>query len=76
MEAVLEGRPVRLLKLTAEYPGAVTGMRSAVPAQRLEELAPDGVFRERYRQQFGDEPPALLIDAFHALLEEVQGGQT
>lgn len=75
IEAALDGRPARLLKLTSEYPGVTAGLQPAVPAQRLEELKPDGVFRERYRQQYGDEPPAPLMAAFHELMDEVQGGE-
>lgn len=73
IEAALDGKPVRLLKLTSEYPAAVSGLVSDVPSRRLEELQPDGVFRERYRQQFEEDPPQPLMAAFHALLEEVQG---
>lgn len=74
IESVLEGRPARLLKLTSEYPGRATGLVAASPAQRLEELAPAGVFRERYRQLHSAEPPPGLMAAFHELLEQVQGG--
>jgi exonuclease SbcD len=73
IEAVLEDRPARLLKLTGDYPGRSAGLRSATPAQRLEELRPEGVFRERYRQQFDGDPPAPLLAAFHELLEQVEG---
>jgi exonuclease SbcD len=73
IEAALEGKPARLLKLATEYPGTPTGLGNDVPARRLEELKPDGVFRERYRQQFAREPPEPLMAAFHDLMEEVQG---
>lgn len=75
IEAILDDKPARLLKLTSEYPGAVGGLTPVVPAQRLEELRPDGVFRERYRQQFGEDPPEPLMAAFHALLEGVEGDE-
>lgn len=75
IEAALDGKPARLLKLTTEYPGAVAGMQPAVPAQRLEELKPEGVFRERYRQQFDAAPPDRLIAAFHELVEDAQGSE-
>ncbi len=73
IEAVLDGRPARLLKLTSEYAGAITGLEPALPAQRLEQLKPDGVFRERYRQQYENDPPPSLMAAFHELLEKVEG---
>ena len=75
IDAVLEGRPARLLKLTSEYPGRVCGLAAVAPGQRLDELAPDGVFRERYSQQHGGEPSEALMAAFHELLEQVQGAQ-
>jgi exonuclease SbcD len=68
VEAALEGRCARLLKLTTEYPTAP----GPVSGKRLEDLEPEGVFRERYRQQFDDEPPEPLVAAFHELLEDAQ----
>jgi len=76
IEAVLEGRPARLLKLSTEYPGRSAGLSGDAPGQRLDELDPDGVFLERYRQQHGGEPPADLMAAFHELLEQVQGAES
>ena len=76
IEAVLEGRPARLLKLSTEYPGRSAGLSGDTPGQRLDELDPDGVFLERYRQQHGGEPPADLMAAFHELLEQVQGAES
>ncbi len=75
IEAVLEGRPARLLKLTSEYAGRAHGPAAAGPARRLDELQPEGVFRERYRQQVGGEPPEDLLAAFHGLLEQVEGAE-
>ncbi len=75
IDAVLEGRPARLLKLSAEYPGRAMGLAATSPGQRLEELDPDAVFRERYRQQHQDEPPEDLMGAFHEMLEQVQGAE-
>ena len=73
IEAALDGKPARLLKLTSEYPGAVAGLVPTLPAQRLEQLEPEAVFMERYRQQFEDEPPQPIMAAFHALVEDVLG---
>ncbi len=71
VEDLLADLPVRLLKLTTSYEGRSSGL-SAAQGQRLEELKPDRVFRERYRQQFGEDPSAELIAAFHELVEQVQ----
>ncbi len=74
VEGALEGRPVRLLKIATTYPG--TGARAPVaPPGGLQEITPDEVFRLRYRQRHGGEPPPALLDAYHALLEQVQGGE-
>ena len=75
IEALLEGRPVRLLKLTPAYPAKVAGFAAATPSQRLEEIKPEGVFREIYRQQFTADPPAPLLAAFHELLESLAEGE-
>jgi exonuclease SbcD len=75
VEEILEGKAARLLKLSSEYAGSASGLTPAKPAQRLDELQPDGVFRERYRQQYENEPPTDLMAAFDALLEQVQGAE-
>lgn len=73
IERVLDDRPARLLKLSTQYPGRVTGLHTLPETPRLDELQPDGVFRERYRQRFESDPPAPLMEAFHQLLESIQG---
>jgi len=75
IEALLEGRPARLLKLTPTYPAKVAGLSAATPSQRLDEFRPEGVFRERYRQQFSADPPETLLAAFHELLESLAEGE-
>jgi exonuclease SbcD len=75
IEAAVDGKPVRLLKLTPHYAGGGGGFTSDSPAQRLTELHPDGVFCTRYRQQYGSEPAAELLAAFHSLAEAAQGAE-
>ncbi len=74
VEGALDGRPVRLLKISPTYAGPGTVLADAAPARALQEITPDEVFRLRYRQRYGGAPPPALLDAYHALLEQVQRG--
>lgn len=72
MEAALEGKPARLLKLTSEYPG---GGPDSIPPEPPDPLHPDGVFLRRYRQQYQGQPPEPVMAAFHELTAQVQGSE-
>lgn len=74
VEGALEGRAVRLLKISPTYAGAVKVLADAAPALALQEITPDEVFRLRYRQRHDGEPPPALLDAYHTLIERVQSG--
>jgi exonuclease SbcD len=74
VEEALAGRPVRLLKISPVYAGTKTPLADATPARLLQEITPDEVFRLRYGQCHEGEPPPELLDAYHALLEQVQAG--
>ena len=74
VEDALDGRPVRLLKITPAYAGSGRTLPEVTPARGLQEITPDEVFRLRYRQRHQGEPPPALLDAYHALLEQVQLG--
>jgi len=72
IEAALEGKPVRLLKLSVFHPaGDAQDPARQRPEQRLEELSPQEVFRQCYRRQYQDDPAPALWGAFHELLEGV-----
>ncbi len=73
VEAALEGKPVRLLKLSVFHPAKDTS-DDAEPEQRLEELSPDEVFRRCYQRQYEGEPAPELWGAFHELLEALGRG--
>ncbi|MDQ2697065.1 MAG: exonuclease SbcCD subunit D C-terminal domain-containing protein [Pseudomonadota bacterium] len=72
LDEALEGRPVRLLKITTDYAGDNAPLADALPAGDLKELDPEEVFRLRHRQVHGSDPAAGLTAAFHQLLAAVQ----
>ncbi|MGQ9370209.1 exonuclease SbcCD subunit D C-terminal domain-containing protein [Azospirillum sp. ST 5-10] len=71
--AVLDGRPVRLLKLAVQLTGSGDALAESAPGLELAALQPDEVFRLAYRRQHDGDPDAALVAAFHELLETVQG---
>lgn len=71
----LEDKPVRLLRVTTHYPGRGGGLADQLPGVRLDTLAPEEVFRLRYRRDHADDPPAELVRAFAELLEAAQAGE-
>jgi len=71
IEALLEDKAVRLLKLTVHYPG--TGEALAEQQKnRLEELHPDDVFQQCYQRTFAQQAPDDISGLFHELLESVE----
>jgi exonuclease SbcD len=72
VEAALEGRPARLCKLTVEHAGDGRALAEATAAARLAELAPEEVFRRRYRRDHPGEPSPELLAAFRSLVEAVE----
>jgi exonuclease SbcD len=72
IDEALEGRPVRLLKVTTSYTGSGSALADAAgSASQLESLSPDEVFTKRYAQLHEGEPPPELSEAFHSLVESV-----
>lgn len=75
VEEQVAGKPLRLVKISLEYAGGAA-QTHRLPDARLEELAPERVFRQRYRQQFEGEPDGPLLEAFAQLLQDVQEAET
>ncbi|MEM7019876.1 MAG: exonuclease SbcCD subunit D C-terminal domain-containing protein [Pseudomonadota bacterium] len=69
IEAVLEDKPIRLLKITPHYTGSGESLADAKPRQLLQSLDPEDVFVRRYQRDHQDSPDAELLSAFHELLE-------
>jgi exonuclease SbcD len=69
IEAALDGKPVRLAKIETS-----SAARGALPddavmtLDQLDKLKPDDIFRQLYRQKFGNEAPADQLSAFAELM--------
>jgi DNA repair protein SbcD/Mre11 len=71
IEAALEGRWPRLVKLTVEHTGDGRALGdTAAPA--LRELDPDEVFLRRWHRDHETDPPAEVMEAFFELLDQVR----
>lgn len=72
VEAVLAGRPVRLLKLGVRLTGSGQTLADSAPPVDLASLEPEEVFRRLYRRSHEGDPEPDLMAAFHELLTGVQ----
>lgn len=70
--AALAGKPVRLARISTEYPGQGHALADCLVSEQLNELAPEQVFALCYARQFDTPPPAELQQAFSSLLEQYQ----
>jgi exonuclease SbcD len=71
----LEGKPLRLLRISTYYTGVDSALTESVLENQLGELTPEQVFGRRYQQCYGDTPPAELLAVFHELLDSLQAEQ-
>ncbi|MBP6628482.1 MAG: exonuclease SbcCD subunit D C-terminal domain-containing protein [Kofleriaceae bacterium] len=71
VEDALEGRAVRLVKLTIERAGDGAVLADAWTGRALADLDPREVLARRWAQQHGGEVPAPVLAAFDRLLAEV-----
>ncbi|AWB06984.1 exonuclease sbcCD subunit D (plasmid) [Azospirillum humicireducens] len=72
VDAVLAGRPVRLLKLGVRLTGSGQTLADSAPPVDLASLEPEEVFRRLYRRSHEGDPEPDLMAAFHELLTGVQ----
>lgn len=72
VEAALEGRAARLVKLTPAYTGTGGALAEVRPGVSLKERTPEDVFRARYARDYAEPPEPALLEAFHSLLTQVQ----
>ncbi len=70
--AALAHKPVRLARISIQYPGQGGSAADHLGAQQLDELTPEAVFRLCYQRQFDGEPGAELLRCFDQLLSELQ----
>ena len=64
IDAALEGKQARLLKITREQTGNQLGLAEAVPRADLRDLNPEEVFVRRYQHSYQGQPNAELMAAF------------
>ncbi|MFO0659044.1 MAG: exonuclease SbcCD subunit D C-terminal domain-containing protein [Polyangiaceae bacterium] len=70
VEEALEGKKVRLVKITRELTGTSLPLAETTTSRTLRDLRPEDVFVERYRRDHeGAGPPEELLAAFRELLE-------
>lgn len=72
VERALEGKYARLVRLKVELGGDGRALADRVAKKMLDEIAPEVVFKNRWRQSYEREPPPELLEAFRALVAEVQ----
>jgi exonuclease SbcD len=74
VDQALEGKPVRLVRVERESPGEGLALSDVVAATDtgagLVELSPVAVFAALYARQYGGEPPAELLHAFHTIVDD------
>jgi exonuclease SbcD len=72
VEAALEGKAARLVKLSTTYTGTGGSLSDALPAQALSSLDPEDVFTRCHNRSFKNDPPPEWLRAFRELLEAAQ----
>ena len=71
IEAALEGKAARLVRVEVQYTGDARALSDSVPGASLEDLQPRDVFLRRYARDHSTAPSAPLVDAFEQLLDQV-----
>ncbi len=71
VEAALEDRSPRLVKLGVEHSGSKQALAEAAIGAELSDLEPERVFRKRYHRDHEGDPDPSLLAAFHELLDVV-----
>lgn len=69
IEAALGGKPVRLARIDVQRPTRPGNGTAPLSLEDLGQLRPEDVFRQLYREHYGDEAPAPLLAAFAELLQ-------
>ncbi|MYN19190.1 exonuclease subunit SbcD [Rugamonas sp. FT107W] len=69
VEAALDGKPVRLAKIETSSAARNTSIDDEVMTlDQLEQLKPDDIFRQLYRQRFDNDAPPDQLSAFTELM--------
>lgn len=73
IEEALLDKAARLVRIATTYTGHGLPLPEAVGAgQTLADLTPEEVFRRRWERDHSDDPDPAILDAFHAILDQVR----
>jgi DNA repair protein SbcD/Mre11 len=72
VEAKLEGKAARLVKLTPSYTGTGLALAELEPGISLRDRTPEDVFKARYSRDYQEPMAPEMLEAFHSLLTQVQ----
>jgi DNA repair protein SbcD/Mre11 len=72
IEARLEGRGPRLVKITLDHPREREALADSEVQTVLQDLSPEQVFRSLYAMRHDGEVSAELLSAFHELVDDVR----
>lgn len=72
VEAALEGKAARLVKLTPSYTGTGLALAEIQAGASLRERTPEEVFKARYARDYQEPMDPALLESFHTLLSSVQ----
>jgi len=76
VEEAIEGRPVRLARVRVVRDHDRGSLADQAPAERLDAIRPEEVFRRRWQREADGEPPTDLLEAFVELVREVEEAET
>ncbi len=68
IEAVLEGKPLRLAKIETSFSASKNPQAETEALAELEQLQPDAIFARLYQQKFSADAPTELMAAFTELM--------
>ncbi len=71
IEQALDGKPLRLASIKVESPEreAVAGQSTAVSDQvDLKTIDPEDIFKDAYREKYGNDPDSRVLNAFREIL--------
>jgi len=74
IEAVLDGKPVRLAKIEISSARATVENAAPISLDELELMQPDDVFKRLYRERYDSDVPNEQMAAFAELLMPQEGG--
>lgn len=70
LEAALEGKNYRLIRIQPIYPSANTPSTEA-PLPQLDQIAPDALFSRAWAERFGQPPSAEVMSDFAQLMQQI-----